>query len=350
MNLPLQGQFSSSARSIIVGAAIILIMLGMKLMAFIINAAFLAVVITVALSPVVNWFRSKRLSRGLATGITILLMIIGVLVMMVFFVYSVDQLLKSLPAYRADLPSQITAGSSFLAIYNIDASRVSVLLQKFADSGLAKVGEALSNITSILTQISLAVLASAFMLLEAGGFSSRLTKQLGADSPTLDNLYKFMRGTRDFFLITTVLGAIEGTIIAIVLYFMKVPFPAMWGFLFWLLNYIPYLGIWLSVLPPFFLALMTLGPTSAFFVLILYAAVSNVFKLLVMPKVMGDKVDTSMTVGFLGLFFWGWELGVIGMLLAYPYTLLVRDVLLKSTNEVWLVDLMKKQDPEAEDT
>jgi predicted PurR-regulated permease PerM len=61
---------------------------------------------------------------------------------------------------------------------------------------------------------------------------------------------------------------------------------------------------------------------------------------------MAEKVDTSMTVGFLGIFFLGAVLGIFGVLLAYPYTLLVRDVFLTSSNESWLAEFMRKGNPQ----
>ena len=117
---------------------------------------------------------------------------------------------------------------------------------------------------------------------------------------------------------------VGGAVIALGLYLLRVPSPIAWGVMFWLLNYIPYVGFWLALIPPAILAAVTLGSPYGLMVVILYFVVNNVIKVILLPKVMGDKVDTSMTLGLLGIFFWGVVLGVFGMLLAYPYTLLVR--------------------------
>jgi AI-2 transport protein TqsA len=277
--------------------------------------------------------------------VVILLALVFSIGILLLLMYSAAQIVTTLPETETPILQQVKAMDAFFANYNIDSSATTVNVQKLALTGISKVSSSLTNISALLATFGLAILASAFMLLESDNFSSQLGRKFGSDSPIATSFTRFMQETQDFIRVTTVLGLLQGTLAAIALALIGVPLPIVWGVLFWLLNYIPYLGFWLALLPPFILAGLTLGWQYALLVLIIYMIISNVFKLLVLPKVMGDKVDTSMTVGFLGLFFWGWVFGILGMLLAYPYTLLVRDVALASTNEFWLVDLMRKGSP-----
>jgi predicted PurR-regulated permease PerM len=343
-----RNHFSPVARTILVGGALVLLILGLKSMAFFWNTAFLAIVITITLAPVASWLKKKGLPGGLATGLTILMLLMGVVLIVLLLLYSADQLLESMPEYRDAIAQQLAASDSWFA-QQLDTSGLTESAARLNESTSQAITEELNNLGELLSIIGLAVVASIFMLFEAANFSKRFAGKFGSNQQLLDNLTGFMESTRSFIAVTTLLGITQGTIIAIGLYFIGVPYPIIWGVLFWLLNYIPYLGIWLSVIPPTILAWATLGSTYALLVLVLYGVVSNVFKLFILPKVMGDKIDTSMTVGFLGIFFWGWVLGVIGMLLAYPYTLFVRDVLLTTTQETWLVDLMKKGEVKSEE-
>jgi len=345
MNQPVSNHFSPVARTILVGGAIVLIILGLKTMAFFWNTAFLAVIITVTLIPLVNWLKSKGLSSGLAALTTVLVLLVVAILVVLLLIYSVGNLIDVFPSYADATSQKFAAITTWFAQHNINVLSEVGLQQKIVGDVFTISTTALSRISSVLSIIALAVVASIFMLFEASHFGAGLSGKFATNSKFIDHVNDWMVSTREFILVSTVLGAVEGSIIAVGLYLLHVPFPIIWGFLFWLLCYIPYLGIWLAVIPPAFLAWINLGASSAGLVLVLYVLVNNVFKLFVLPKVMGDKINASMTVGFLGLFFWGWVLGVLGMLMAYPYTLLVRDVVLTSTNETWLVDLMKKETP-----
>ena len=51
--------------------------------------------------------------------------------------------------------------------------------------------------------------------------------------------------------------------------------------------------------------------------------------------------DMSPLVVVLSLFFWGWVLGPVGILLSIPLTMMVKDILLESGDDArWLADLM----------
>jgi predicted PurR-regulated permease PerM len=56
---------------------------------------------------------------------------------------------------------------------------------------------------------------------------------------------------------------------------------------------------------------------------------------------MGKGLDLAPLVVVLSLFFWGWVLGPVGILLSIPLTMMVKDILLESGDDArWLADLM----------
>ena len=342
MNMPASNQFSPIARTIIVGGSLFLIIIGLHQISSFVNTAFLAIVICITTTPLVNWFKRKGMSKGLSVGITALLLVGSFIGVMALILRSGEQLIQYLPEISTTSTERVADVSAALKSNNIDTTNLASFIEKLLNAGFTGVSNILSTLSSWMAILALAVLASIFMLSESTSFSNRLSNRFDSSTRVWANLNRFVVSTRHFFIVATIMGIIQGTIIAIALYIIGVPFPVTWGLLFWLLNYIPYIGIWLSVIPPMLIAGMEYGPQYALLVLIIYAVVRNVFNLIIYPKVMGDKVDISVTVGFLGLFFWGWTLGAFGALLAYPYTLLVRDVFLNSTtDDIWLVEIMK---------
>ena len=102
-----------------------------------------------------------------------------------------------------------------------------------------------------------------------------------------------------------------------------------WGFLAFLLNFVPSIGSILAAIPPVLLALVQpeLGVGTAVAVASTLLAINFVIGNVMEPRFMGRGLDLSSLVVFLSLLFWGWVLGPIGMLLSVPLTATVKIIL-----------------------
>src|SRR2546423_3577401 len=92
-----------------------------------------------------------------------------------------------------------------------------------------------------------------------------------------------------------------------------------------LLNLIPYLGVILAAVVPLLAAALqfsTAGP----FVIITVAVVSLhlIAANLVTPKLVGSRVNIDPVAATVGMLFWGWLWGIVGLLMAVPLTALVK--------------------------
>jgi len=109
----------------------------------------------------------------------------------------------------------------------------------------------------------------------------------------------------------------------------------------------PFIGIIIALIPPVIIAWSQYGPMGALLVFVLYEIVDNTISYIVMPRVMGKDVDVSMTVGILNFFLFAWLLCPIGAILSYPYTLVIKDVVLGSSEDTrWLSELMNMGMPD----
>ena len=69
----------------------------------------------------------------------------------------------------------------------------------------------------------------------------------------------------------------------------------------------------------------------------------SIFGSILEPKIMGRRMGLSALVVFLSLVFWGWLLGIVGMFLAVPLTMMVKIMLDRSDDLRWIGILLGPQ-------
>ncbi len=132
-----------------------------------------------------------------------------------------------------------------------------------------------------------------------------------------------------YFSIKTAVSGLTGVLVGIVLAIAGVDYPVLWGFLAFLLNFVPSIGSILAAIPPVLLAIVQpeLGAGTAVVVAVFLLAINLVVGTVLEPRFMGRGLDLSSLVVFLSLLFWGWVLGPVGMLLSVPLTATVKIIL-----------------------
>jgi predicted PurR-regulated permease PerM len=172
-----------------------------------------------------------------------------------------------------------------------------------------------------------------FMISAAYSDSGTLAERMKVSGTFKRSLESFSETTRSYLFTKTWLGLIVAVIVTVIYYIFGVDFAILWGFLFFILGFIPNIGFVLSVIPPFLVTLLEFGFTRALVVLavviVINAIVDNGFS----PRIMGRSVGLSSLVVFLSLVLWGWVLGPIGALISVPMTLMVKLLLFDSYEE-----------------
>ena len=309
------------------GAAV-LVLAGVRSIAWLVGPAFLALIIVIALSPVQSWLRRHNWPAWLTTLVLVVL-VVGLLVALsLVVVVSLARLAALLPQYadRADQLLRSLAGS--LATYGVGPDQLQGAVSSVSPAKVvALIGALLAGLSATLSSLVFLLCLLLFLSVEAGGIDRRLAA-VSADRPELSAaLRSFAHGTRSYLLVTTVFGLIVAVLDGLALAIIGVPLPVLWALLAFITNYIPNIGFVIGVVPPALLALLTAGLPAMLAVIGVYSVVNFVLQSLIQPRFVGDSVGLAMTTTFVALVFWAWLLGPLGALLAIPLTLLLKALL-----------------------
>ena len=141
-------------------------------------------------------------------------------------------------------------------------------------------------------------------------------------------------------VLKALISLLTGFIIWIVLLLIGTDYAFLWAVLAFLFNFIPNIGSIIAAVPAVLITLVQLGSMSAVFVIALYTGVNIIIGSIVEPKIMGRGLGLSTLVVFLSLLFWGWLLGIVGMLLSIPLTIMAKIAFDAHENTKWVSVLL----------
>jgi AI-2 transport protein TqsA len=294
------------------GAAAVVVVAGVRAIAWLVAPALLALLVVIAISPAHRWLRGRGAPPWLAT-LTVVVLVYGVLAVVAVTV--------------------AVSGARLAAVLPEFASNELVLRAERAIDGIDRgqlvgaIGGLLTELTSLTTSLVFLVALLLFLGVEVRWADSRMA-DIAADRPHLrEALAEFVRRTRRYVVVTTVFGLIVAILDTVALALLGIPLAVLWGVLSFVTNYIPSIGFLIGVAPPAVLALLQYGPRRALAVLAFYGVLNFVVQSLIQPRFTGDAAGLSTTITFLAMVFWAWVLGPLGALLAVPLTVLVKVVL-----------------------
>ncbi|MBL11845.1 MAG: hypothetical protein CMB46_03435 [Euryarchaeota archaeon] len=136
----------------------------------------------------------------------------------------------------------------------------------------------------------------------------------------------------------------QAIVAAIVLSAMDIPFVFLWASITFLMDFIPYVGALLSIIPPILLGLIVLPSTTSLLLIALLVANQQVWGGVIEPQLAGQRLDMSPIVLLLLVAFWGWAWGIMGMVLGVPLAVIMK-IGLESDERTRPIAMMLSRDP-----
>lgn len=315
---------------------------GLKSVASIIAPTFLAITLIIAVYPIYRAI-SKVLPRALG-AVVMLLLLYGILALLLGSIgLAAGKLATELPKYSDTFDDLITAGQETLLGWGISQDQIDNALSNFDIQSLSGIAKSLASTLGGLTSSMLFLLTvMLFLTMDAGGFPKRLGSVHRFKPDVADALVDFGERVRKYWVVSTVFGIIVAVIDSIALVVLDVPLPLTFGLLAFVTNYIPNIGFVLGLVPPALMALLDGGLDGGgvqkmIWVVVVYSVVNFVIQTVLQPKFTGDAVGINATTAFLSLIFWSYVFGALGALLAIPFTLLFKSLLIdRDPNARWL--------------
>ena len=281
----------------------------------------LTLLFAVTLSPMVAWLERRGLSRGAAVGIVGASLVTAMLAFIFLVIPSLTEqvyaLVHNLPRYRADVEARISAEHPLLkqlALQVLDlptSPRVAASLkQPFAWGRVAVLGGTVTILVLVLTLYLLLDGKRTYAWLLAY-VPRHHRKKMAATIPEVsDVVIAYVQGQ----LLTSFLC---GAFALVILTIFHVPAAVPLAFLAAICDVIPILGVIISTLPAVLLAL-TVSPSAAVSVLLLYAVYHVLENYVIVPKVYGRRLSLSTLAVLVAIVVGGSLYGILGAVLVLP--------------------------------
>jgi AI-2 transport protein TqsA len=335
-----QGNIYRETRFLVIAAGLVIIVYGINQAQSIVALLLVSVFLALLGTPTVLWLERKRVPTFLAVMIVMIGMIFLVLCVVAVVGTSLSKFSDALPFYQKRLHEQVLALKAFLATRHIIVTE-KVLLEYLNPGSVISIATGLfAGMGSALSNIILILLTVTFILLEASSFPHKLRSVLGDPQRVFPQFTKFVDDIRRYMLIKTIISLMAGIIIGFWLFILGVDFPVLWGFVAFLLHFVPNLGLMIAALPAVLLALIQLGFGPAALTAAGYLVVGFTLGNVVEPRLMGHKLGLSTLVVFLSIIFWGSLLGLIGIVLCIPFTMTLKFAFENNKSTRWIAVLL----------
>ena len=327
----------------LVMASVVIVLAGIKSASVIVVPFLLSLFLAIILSPLYNFFRKKGLADWISLTLVITLFIILLALVVKLIGSSANEFRSNIDIYAQKL-------SVYYASIREFANNMGIEIPIDEVSAMVNTKQIMSFSTALLQSVSalftngfVILLTVVFMLLESNNFTKKI-EFASARNGIINHIDSISTKIKEYMVLKAIISLCTGFIIWIALTLIGTDYAFLWGVLAFMLNFIPNIGSIIAAVPAVLVTLVQLGAFSSLVVAILYVVVNIVMGSIIEPKVMGKGLGLSTLVVFLSLLFWGWLLGMVGMLLSIPLTIMAKIVLDADENTRWIAVMLGSGD------
>ena len=197
--------------------------------------------------------------------------------------------------------------------------------QQVSDAGLSM----LTNVGGLLATSVTGMFFLIFIIFEASLLPGRIERAWpdGGSQKVQIVRSKIEASVNTYIIVKTGVGAGTALCAGVVMLLFGIDLWFTWALITFLLNYVPYIGSLIATMPPIILGVILLEPNSLMLLILLLLANQQVWGQIIETKWAGRALDLSPVLLLLvtSISFAGW--GILGMVLAVPFAVIVKIVL-----------------------
>lgn len=302
---------------------------------YLLKSVLLPLVVAIFLSylfkPLVIILKKRRIP--MAVSLVAVLLVIGVALFgLTMIIYaSVESVVEEAPKYQArvnELASGLQGTVDDLSQrYNLPADQFDWTSMFNVSSITGILGAGLGSTLTLLGNIVLMLIYMFFILASSGDLVIKIRRAFdkGHSDKIAGIVSNIDKQVRQYLLTKTVISLISGATTTIVLWIFGIDFALFWGFLTFVLNFIPNVGSIISEIFPVLLAFLQLDSiVTPLIIFAILLGIDTIMGNIVEPKMMASSLNLSPLVVLVALIFWGWLWGITGMIIAVPMTVILK--------------------------
>lgn len=295
-------------------------------------AAFLAILV----DPVVTYFECWHIPRSASAAVVI----VAGMCFCCFLTYvsynHVSNVVETLPQYAERIRDTLQPLNQKIAKVQetagtlnpeVPAKKIAEVKIKDSPNWTSYVIRGVGPVWGAVIIIGVVPFLMFFNLTRKEQMNQRLTSSLGATIDVPKFVGRVTKMVRGFAAGNLLIGSAMAAITIVVLLTLKVQGAVLLGIASGFLNLIPFLGVILAALIPLAAVLLQFDAAGPFAIILMTVIFLHIISAnLLIPKIVGSRVNIGPVAATAGILFWGWLWGVMGILLAVPLTAFVKIV------------------------
>jgi predicted PurR-regulated permease PerM len=298
-------------------------------------ALLLAIIVSAPVNYLTRWGLGRGLALAMVTGATVLCLGLVGLVMAPTVQQQAEQFGDTVPALLADAEALAEEWQEALGLdTDLELEALPDLARDFVTTEmLARTASIGMNVASVLSFGLVALVATVYLVAHPypviDGFVSLFPAERRHETRrVLEQVYRAVqRWLLGQLVAMAFIGVLSGTALAL----LGVPFAVLLGLFAGLISFIPFVGPFISAIPPVLITLVE-DPVLTLWVIVAYFVIQQVESQVIQPIVMSKAVKLHPAVVLFGILIMGVLFGIVGLLIAVPVVAAVQ----VAVKELWV--------------
>ncbi len=304
----------------------------LKITASVVIPATLAILISLVFEPLLLTLNKKfKIPWLLGIAVILVIVLVAVTAFGSLLVTSLLTIVDLFPKYEERFTIIYTSLADFFNLtFNEDFTLIENLWsqvgirQTLQNTALSFSG----NLVSFFTDITVVTLFAVFFLMELRYLRKKLDIMFGDENKekVTGIITNIIEQTIRYMSVKFFISLATGILVFVGTLFIGLDFPIIWGFIAFVLNFIPNFGSIISGIFTTIFALIQFFPDPAPVIItaILMLAVNFMLGNFLEPRIQGRQLGLSPFVIIVSLSFWGWLWGFTGLVLGVPMMVILK--------------------------